>query len=135
MLLVDGHGLPLGVNVHSARPAEVKLIEPLLDRHVLGEHSMRLLYDRAADCDALRNRLAADGIELICPHRKSRQRPRIQDGRSLRRYRHRWKIERSIAWLGTYRRLLIRHDYFSTRFLAFAQLACLHKIITRLKPL
>jgi transposase len=134
MLLVDGHGLPLGVNVHSASPAEVQLIEPLLDRHLIGEHSRRLLYDRAADCDALRDRLAADGIELICPHRKNRKRPRIQDGRSLRRYRHRWKIERSIAWLGTYRRLLIRHDYFSQHFLAFAQLACMHKVVMRFKP-
>jgi hypothetical protein len=34
MLLVDGHGLPLSIDVDSASPAEVKLIEPLLDQAV-----------------------------------------------------------------------------------------------------
>jgi len=88
----------------------VTLIEPLLDRHVLGEHSIRLVYDRAADSDPLRERLAADGIELICPHRKSRKRPPIQDGRSLTRYRKRWTIERTMAWLQSYRRLVVRYE-------------------------
>jgi transposase len=133
MLLVDGNGLPLGVNVHSASPAEVTLIEPLLDRHVLGEHAVRLIYDRAADSDPLRQRLAADGIELISPHRKNRKRPAVQDGRSLKRYRGRWKIERTIAWLQNHRRLIVRHEYDPRRFLAFAELACLHKVLKRLK--
>jgi transposase len=135
MLLIDGNGLPLAVNIHSASPAEVTLIEPLLDRHVLGEHSIRLIYDRAADSDPLRERLATDGIELICPHRKGRKRPPTQDGRSLKRYRSRWKMERTIAWLQSYRRLVVRYEVDPRRFLAFAQLACLHKVLKRLKPL
>jgi transposase len=135
MLLVDGKGLPLAINVHSASPAEVTLIEPLLDRHILGEHSIRLVYDRAADSDSLRERLAAEGIELICPHRKNRKRPPIQDGRSLKRYRKRWTIERTMAWLQSYRRLVVRYEHDPKRFLAFAELACLHKTLKRLKPL
>jgi transposase len=31
-----------------------------------------------------------------------------QDGRALRRYRQRWKIERTFAWLSNFRRLVVR---------------------------
>jgi hypothetical protein len=70
----------------------------------------RLIYDKAADSDALRLRLKKRGIELICPHRSNRKRPMLQDGRSLRRYRRRWTIERTVAWLGNFRRLVVRYE-------------------------
>jgi transposase len=38
--------------------------------------------------------------------------------------RHRWTIERTIAWLGGWRRLRVRYDRSSERFYAFALLAC-----------
>lgn len=31
-------------------------------------------------------------------------------GRRLRRYRHRWIVERTIGWLGNFRRLTVRYD-------------------------
>jgi transposase len=37
--------------------------------------------------------------------------------------RHRWKIERTIAWLTGYRRLTIRYDRNGDHFRAFLQLA------------
>jgi hypothetical protein len=43
---------------------------------------------------------------------------------STRLGRHRWKAERSIAWLAGCRRLRIRYDRDSERFFAFALLAC-----------
>ena len=43
---------------------------------------------------------------------------------STRLGRHRWKVERSIAWLAGCRRLRIRYDRDSERFFAFAMLAC-----------
>jgi ABC-type sugar transport system permease subunit len=39
------------------------------------------------------------------------------------------------AGLENYRRLVVRYEYDPRRFLAFAQLACLHKVLKRLKPL
>ena len=92
----------------------------------------RLIYDKAADSDELRMALADRGIELICPHRKGRKRPPRQDGRPLRRYRRRWIVERSIAWLGNYRRLLIRHEYYPEMFLAFVHIACALIALSRL---
>ena len=59
MLLVDGNGLPLSIDVDSASPAEVKLIEPLIDQAILPYVPERLIYDRAADSDPLRERLVA----------------------------------------------------------------------------
>jgi transposase len=43
---------------------------------------------------------------------------------SKRLGRHRWKAERTIAWLAGCRRLRIRYDRSSERFFAFAMLAC-----------
>jgi hypothetical protein len=131
MLLVDGEGLPLGVCVDSARQAEVNLIEDLLDVRTSSRCPKRLLYDRAADSDELRKRLAARNIELICPHRRNRKRPPMQDGRALRRYRHRYKVERTISWLYNHRRLVARYERLDHLFLGFVQLACMFTVLMR----
>jgi transposase len=131
MVLVDGAGLQLAVDIDSASPAEVTLIEPLLDQAVLPEVPGRLIYDRAADSDGLRERLAARQIELVCPHRRNRKRPATQDGRPLRRYRKRWIIERTIAWLQSFRRLVTRYEFYSFLYHSFAKLACLMIVLRR----
>jgi transposase-like protein len=46
--------------------------------------------------------------------------------------RHRWKAERSIAWLAGCRRLRIRYERDSERFFAFAMLACARLCYNRL---
>ena len=38
--------------------------------------------------------------------------------------RHRWKVERTLAWLAQFRRLAIRHERRADVHLAFATLAC-----------
>src|ERR1700745_437409 len=47
-----------------------------------------------------------------------------QDGRELRRYCRRWKIERLFAWLHNFRRLVIRWEYHEANFLGLLQLGC-----------
>lgn len=131
MLLVDGAGLPLAVNIASASPAEVGLIEPLLEEAVTDAVPPRLIYDRAADSDPLRERLAERDIELICPHRRGRVRRPTQDGRPLRRYRRRWIIERTIGWLHAFRRLVTRYEFYSFLFHGFAKLACMMIVLRR----
>jgi transposase len=85
----------------------------------------RVIADRGYDSDPLRKRLKKRGIELVCPHRKNRRKPQTQDGRALRRYRRRWKVERTFAWLGNFRRLLVRQDRSLTIYQAFFHVACL----------
>jgi transposase len=131
MLLVDGRGLPLSALTIGANVAEVNTIETLVDIQVAGRRPKHLLYDRAADADWLRLALEGRGTELVCPHRRGRKRKPTQDGRSLRRYRHRWIIERSISWLSNSRRLLTRHEYYAHLFEGFVFLACLLIVLSR----
>jgi len=126
MVVVDGQGIPLGSQLTSASPAEVKLCESTLAAMPLGSGPLRrLILDRGYDCDGLRQRLQAQGIQMICPHRRGRVRAPTQDGRALRRYRRRWKIERTIAWLGNWRRLTVRYERLLIVYSAFFHLACL----------
>ena len=92
---------------------------------------MRVIADKAYDSDPLRARLQRRGIELICPHKRNRVRPATQDGRALRRYRHRWIIERTIAWLGNFRRLVVRYDRSLKMYQAFFHMACFMIVLRR----
>lgn len=129
--MVDGEGTPLAASIASANQAEVNLIEPLIKQRTTRKKPKRLLYDRAADSDPLRQRLKAQCIELITPHRKNRQRPKTQDGRPLRRYKRRYRVERTISWLQNCRRLTVRYEHHDDLFLGFVQLGCLFTILKR----
>jgi transposase len=133
MAMADRAGLPVAVHVASASPHEVTLAEETLAQcFVADENPARLIGDRAYDSDPLDFRLVTEyGIELIAPHRYNRQSPRTQDGRVLRRYRHRWKVERLFAWLQNFRRIQVRHDYYSQNFLGFVQLGCMMILLRR----
>lgn len=121
MVVVDGQGLPLGIHVSSATPAEITLVDTTLStirvrRGRRYRQPVRLIADRAYDSDALRERLAGRGITVIVPYRDNRTVRRFEDRRHLRRYRHRWVIERTFAWFGGFRRLLIRHERFTSMY-------------------
>ena len=123
MLLVDAAGTPLSALSVSANTPEVHAIEMLVDWRVIEGEPRRLLYDKAADADWLREALGYRDIELICPHRKNRRRPPIQDGRSLRRFWRRFVVERSISWLHSFRRLVVRYEFYDDLFEGFLKLA------------
>ena len=64
-------------------------------------------------------------VEMIAPHRRNRRAENVtQDARPLRRYRRRWKVERTIAWLQHFRRLCIRWEKSSLLFQGFVHFAC-----------
>jgi len=90
-----------------------------------------VIADRGYDSDPLRKQLARRGIELIAPHRKNRRKPRTQDGRALRRYRRRWKVERTFAWIANYRRLVVRYDRSLTIYQGFFHIACFMIVLRR----
>jgi transposase len=132
-VVVDGHGVPWGNLLDSASPAEVPLLEPTLETIAVPRNGPgrprqkpeRVIYDKACDADPRRQRLAKRGIELMCPHRRHRVNPPVQDGRKRRRYRRRWTVERTFAWLGNCRRLLVRWEVYITMDQAFFHVACL----------
>jgi transposase len=85
-----------------------------------------MIGDKAYDSDPLDKQLqTAFGIELIAPHKANRKRAKTQDGRKLRRYKRRWKIERLFAWLQNFRRIVVRYEYHDENYLGFVHLACM----------
>jgi len=140
MVVVDGQGLPLGDHLHSASPAEVRLAEATLQTIRVGrphrpgrprQKPDRVIGDGGYDSDPLRERLARRGIALIAPHHKNRTRPPTQDGRALRGYKRRWIVERTIGWLGNFRRLVVRYDRSLTIYQAFFHIACSMIVLRR----
>lgn len=131
MLMIDGEGTPLSAFTTAANVSEVNAIETLVDERLLPTLPERLMYDKAADADWLRETLGVRGIALICPHRSNRTKPPLQDGRAMRRYKRRFKVERSISWLHNYRRLITRWEYHPELFEGFVHLACLFTILKR----
>jgi len=84
-----------------------------------------LIGDRAYDSDPLDRTLKEEyDIELIAPHREGRKH-KTQDGRPLRRYKKRWRVERLFAWLQWFRRLVVRYEYHIENFLGMVHLGCL----------
>jgi transposase len=125
MAIADCSGLPLSVHVESASPHEVTLVQPTLQARFVEAAPQRLIGDKAYDSDPLDEALKEQGIELIAPHRRNRTKPKTQDGRKLRRYKRRWKVERFFAWLQNYRRVTVRYERHACNFLGLVKLACL----------
>jgi transposase len=125
MAVADRTGLPVAVHTAAATPHEVTLVPDTLAATFTPAPPERLIGDKAYDSDPLDVALAAVGIELMAPHRTNRKRPKTQDGRPLRRYKRRWKVERLFAWLQHFRRVLVRHAYHAANFLGFVHLGCI----------
>jgi transposase len=130
MVLADGAGTPLGIHVEKASPAEVKLLESTLkngrigDRRAKRRKPKRLIADRGCDSNAARALLEKRDIKPIIPARSNNRVATHQDGRKLRRYKHRWIIERTNASLQNFRRLAVRYERSAKNSTALVHLAC-----------
>lgn len=129
--MVDAVGTPLAVHMCSASPAEVKLVHDTLEASFGVDSPQRLIGDKAYDSDGLDTELSELGIQMIAPNRKNRKH-KTQDGRPLRRYKRRWHVERTIAWLQSFRRVRTRDEYKAQHFLGFVQLACILILLRRI---
>lgn len=126
MAVSDASGLPLALYTTSASPNEVTLVLDTLEQSFVDELPEHLIGDKAYDSDGLDEELDELGVKMIAPHRRNRKREnKTQDGRSLRRYKRRWKVERLFAWLQNFRRVLTRFDFYPENYLGFVHLACI----------
>lgn len=132
MGLTDARGLPIAIDTSSASPHEVTLVDDTLDACFLEELPANVIGDKAYDSDPLDERLAEErGVMMIAPHKTNRRKSPTQDGRVLRRYKKRWKVERLFAWLQNFRRLVVRYEYRLENFLGMAQLGCIVILLRR----
>jgi transposase len=123
MAIADRQGLPVALHVESATPHEVRLVHATLAERFVRQIPVRLIGDNAYESDRLDAELARRGVELIAPHRRTRKQ-RTQDGRRLRRYRRRWKVERLFALFQNFRRIVVRYERSAENFLGMLHLAC-----------
>ena len=132
MAIADGHGLPIGITVHSASPHEVKLAEDAVSAIPVKGKLQRIVGDRAYSSKPLSDRLSSKfGIDLISPPKSNFKNP-WHDGRKLRRYRKRWKVERLFAWLNNFWRLPVRRERYIENYFGFLLLACVRILLRSL---
>jgi transposase len=126
-LLVDRGGIPLAVGLSAANTHDSVLLEAMVDAvaPVKGPRGRpgrprrrpaKLHLDKGYDYPRCRRALRRRGI---CPRIARRG---IESADKLGR--HRWKVERSLAWLVGYRRLQVRYERRADILLGFLQLAC-----------
>ena len=126
-LLIDGRGIPLAVALSAANTHDSLLLEQLVDAvpPVKGPRGRpgrprrrpaKLHGDKGYDYPRCRQvlrhrrispRIARRGVES-----------------SARLGRHRWRVERSLAWLVDFRYLQVRHGRRADYLQAFLHLAC-----------
>jgi transposase len=136
MLVVDGHGLPLGFHLDSAQVAEVRLAQQTLDTIEVAplrgrprKRPQTLVADRGHESRAFRQALRRRGIGMCSPPTRRPATWKARRGRPVVARkgdsRQRYTVERSFAWLGTFRRLLIRWELLSQGYQGFFTVAVL----------
>jgi transposase len=122
-VLADRGGLPLSLALSAANVNDAVALQPLV-RAIPAIRSRRgprrrkpgkLHADKAYDQADLRAWLRGRGIAV----RIARKGIEVSDKLG----RHRWVIERTMAWLTEYRRLTLRYERHASHFLAFLTLA------------
>jgi transposase len=122
-VLVDAGGVPLALLLSAANVHDSRLLEPLLDavppiRQCAGRPRKRpakLHADKGYDYDRCRHACRRRGIV-----------PRIARrgvDSSERLGRHRWVVERTLAWFARFRRLTVRYERRADICEAFHRLA------------
>lgn len=122
--MVDRRGTPLAVRFSGANTHESLLFEALIDAipAIQGKRGRprrrpeKLHADKAYDYPRCRQALRARGIQVRIARRN-------QDT-SERLGRHRWVVERTLAWLSRYRRLKVRYERRLDIHEAFVLLGC-----------
>ena len=123
-MIVEGRGVPLAIVQSAANAHDSTMLEAVVDavppiKRPSGQRRKRpgkLHTDKGYDYKRCRASLRRRGI-------KSRiARKGIE--RSDRLGRHRWVVERTLAWLNRFRRLTVRYERRADIHQAFLLLAC-----------
>lgn len=123
-MITERTGLLLSVGISGANLHDSQALEPLVRgippirsrRGPRRRRPAKLHADKGYDYNHLRRWLRTRGIR----HRIARK--GIESSERLGR--HRWTIERTMAWLAGYRRLHRRYERKASHFLAFTSIAC-----------
>jgi transposase len=139
MMVTDGNGLPLAVLLDSAQKAEITLAEETLSLVWVPKRGpghpktkpKELVADRGYDSQAFRMYLRRRGIHPCIPERRGKK-PRLGRKPDISSYRLRWIVERTLAWLGNFRRLVVRYERYLSVYQGFFNLACISILLNKL---
>lgn len=129
--LVDFLGTPLNILFASGEKHDMPFALPTIINNSVGKPDM-ILADKGYDSDPFRIKLKELGIETNIPNRDIKNRIK-QKNYNIPLGKMRFKIERTNAWIKSFRRLHFRFDYTLASFKAFTYLGliviCLRKLI------
>jgi transposase len=122
--VVDRNGIPLAAVLRGANRQDSMLFEPLLDavppiKRPSGQRRQRptkLHADKAYDHPKCRSACRSRHIIPRIARRGIESRERLG--------RHRWVVERTLAWLNRFRRLTVRYERRADIHHAFLTLGC-----------
>lgn len=123
--MVDRAGVPLASAVTAAHVHDSRMLEPMLDaipplrtgRRGRPRHRPDKLHaDKGYDYRRCRDACRQRNVQ----HRIARKGKESKD----RLGRHRWVVERTMAWLARYRRLTIRYERLVAQHRALLHLGC-----------
>ncbi|HKG28875.1 MAG TPA: IS5 family transposase [Thermomicrobiales bacterium] len=126
-LVVEKRGMPLAVRLSAANAHDATQLLPLVDQipRIMGprgrpgrprKRPAKLHADKASDASILRRALRARGIALRIARRGIDSSERLG--------RHRWVVERTLAWLLGCRRLGVRYERRADLLQSLLHLAC-----------
>jgi transposase len=131
-LLIEAHGIVVGIHVTPGQRHESKGFEPLMGRVLLRHHRgqrfwpERLAGDAGYNYPAVRSWLKRHGIRPVIPTYKNQPRDPTFDKTS---YRKRNLVERVVGWYKECRRLGTRYDKLAVNYVAFWMVAMIEKIL------
>jgi transposase len=129
-LLIEGHGIVLGIFLTAGQRHESKFFERLMDRVMLPGRAKRWPERVAADKGYsylhIRRWCRRRHIEDVIPTRKDQ--PRIETFDKAT-YKKRNLIERVVGWFKECRRLGTRYEKLAVNYLAFWIIACIERYL------
>ncbi len=129
--LVDFLGTPFNIIFASDETHDMPLAIPTIANNSVGK-PRTILADKGYDSDPFRFKLKQNEIDTNIPNRNIENRKR-QKNYNISLGKMRFKIERTNAWIKSFRRLRFRFDYTLASFQALTYLAliviCLRKLL------
>ena len=133
-MAIEQQGIPLTGILSSASTSEFKLLFPTLATISVEKRPLhpitkpkKLIADKGYDAQWIREKLHNKGITSYIPKRRKKgQSAEPAYNQKIKPwYRIRWLVERTIAWIGNYRRVTTRYERYDHIYKAFFQLACI----------
>lgn len=133
-LLIENHGIPVGIHLTGGQRSECKAFVPLMDQVLLSRHPNRPFWPRKMAGDKgysypeVRGWLHRHHIQAVIPTRKDQPLDPHFDKAS---YRRRNLIERVVGWFKECRALGTRYEKLAVSYLALWIVAMIDKLLKR----